>query len=149
MTFLNDGLPGFVENPTRGVTAAQVLAGQVPPQPQTPMIIAHDFQMPYAWQNMIGFQKQLTEFTGFDADLVEYIGRDLDSQRDPNLFYDPTTGLPKNPLKFGRPNPAYGSIHLDDSHGRSELHGARDIVHTPVPQEFPAGCHLHADVLQA
>ena len=119
MTFLNDGQPGWVANPTRGITAAQVLAGQVQPQAQTPMIIAHDFRMPYAWQSAIGFQKQLTEFTGFDADLVEYIGRDLDSQRDPNLFYDPTTGLPKNPLKFGRPNPAYGAIHLDESHGRS------------------------------
>jgi hypothetical protein len=119
MTFLNDGKPGFVANPTRGITTAQVLAGQVPLVAQTPMIIAHDFSMPYAWQSAIGFQKQLNQFTGFDVDLVEYLGRDLDSQRDPNLFYDPTTGLNKNPLTFGRPNPAYGAIHLDESHGRS------------------------------
>lgn len=123
MTFLNDGKPGFVTDPTRGITAAQVLAGQVPLVAQTPMIIAHDFSMPYAWQSAIGFQKQLTQFTGFDADLVESIGRDLDSQRDPNLFYDPTTGFNKNPLTFGRPNPAYGSIHLDESHGRSSYMG--------------------------
>lgn len=119
MTFLNDGKPGWVSDPTRGVTLSQVLAGQVPLQAQTPMIIAHDFRMPYAWQSAIGFQKQLTEFTGFDADLVEYIGRDLDSQRDPNLFYNAATGLPKNPLTSGRPNPAYGAIHMDESHGRS------------------------------
>jgi len=119
MTFLNDGLPGWAADPTRGITAAQVLAGQVPLQAQTPFIISHDFRMPYAWQSAIGFQKQLTPFTGFDADLVENIGRNLDSQRDPNLFYDSATGLPKNPITFGRPNPAYGLIHLDQSHGRS------------------------------
>jgi hypothetical protein len=120
MTFLNDGKPGWVADPTRGITTAQVLAGQVPLQAQTPMIIAHDFRMPYAWQSAIGFQKQLNEFMGFDADLVEYTGRHLDSQRDPNLLYNPATGLPKNPLVFGRPNPAYGAIHVDESHGRSD-----------------------------
>lgn len=119
MTFLNDGQPGWIADPTRGVTAAQVLGGRVTPPAQTPIIIAQDFKMPYSWQSAIGFQKQLTAFTGFDADLVYNSGRRLDSQRDPNLFYDPATGLNKNPLTFGRPNPAYGAIHLDESHGRS------------------------------
>jgi hypothetical protein len=76
--------------------------------------------MPYSRQSSIGFQKQLTPFTSFDADLVYNLGRRLDSQRDPNLFYDPATGLNQNPLTFGRPNPAYGEIHLNESHGRSE-----------------------------
>ena len=119
-TYYNDGQPGFVQDPTRGVTAAQVLAGQVPLQPQAIFATAHDLRMPYAWQNMIGFQKQLTESMGFDADLVQYTGRREDSQRDPNLFYDPATGLWLNPNVYGRPNPAYGSIHLNESHGRSD-----------------------------
>lgn len=93
-TYTNDGKPGFVQDPTRGVTAAQVLSGQVPLQPQAIFATAHDMRMPYAWQNMIGFQKQLTEVMGVDADLVHYKGYREDSQRDPNLFYDPaTTGI--------------------------------------------------------
>lgn len=119
-TYTNDGGAGFVQDPTRGVTAAQVLSGAVPLQPQAIFATAHDLRMPYAWQNMIGFQKQLTDVTGFDADLVQYRGYREDSQRDPNVFYDPATGLPKNPNIYGRPNPAYGSIHLNESHGRSD-----------------------------
>jgi hypothetical protein len=76
--------------------------------------------MPYTWQNMIGFQKQVTSLMGFDADLIQYTGRREDSQRDPNLFYDAATGLPKNPTIYGRPNPAFGAIHLNESHGRSD-----------------------------
>lgn len=72
---------------------------------------------------MIGFQKQINELTGFDADLVEYTGYREDSQRDPNLFYNPATGLPLNPNTFGRPNPAYGAIHLNQSNGRSDYMG--------------------------
>jgi hypothetical protein len=122
-TYTNDGLPGFVLNPTRSVTPAQVLSGLVPLQPQAIVVIAHKMQMPYAWQNMVGFQKQLTDLMGFDADLVEYSGYHQDSQRDPNLFYNPATALPLNPNVYGRPNPAYGSIHLDDSQGRSDYMG--------------------------
>jgi hypothetical protein len=119
-TFVNDGRPGWVNDPTRGVTAEQVLAGQVPLPPQNISVIAHDFQMPVTWQAMLGFQKQLTEVLGFDADLVYYKGWHEDSQRDPNLFYDAATGLPKNPNTFGRPNPAYGPINLKESAGKSD-----------------------------
>jgi hypothetical protein len=119
-TYTNDLQPGFIADPTRGVTAQQVLSGAVPLQPQAIYVIDQKMRMPYAWQNMIGFQKQLTNLMGVDADLIEYTGRREDSQRDPNLFYDPVTGLPKNPNIYGRPNPAFGSIHLDASNGRSD-----------------------------
>jgi hypothetical protein len=119
-SFVNDGKPGWVLDPTRGVTADQVLSGAVPLQPQSISIIARDFEMPVAWQAMLGFQKQLTELLGFDADLVWYKGWNEDSQRDPNLFYDPATGLPKNPNMHGRPNPSFGSINLKESRGESE-----------------------------
>ena len=119
-TYVNDGLPGWVLDPTRGVTAEDVLSGKVPLQPQSVYVIAHDFKMPYAWQSMIGFQKQLSSVMSFDVDLVHYVGRNEDSQRDPNLFYDSATGLPKNPNVFGRPNPDYGQIQLRESHGKSD-----------------------------
>jgi Carboxypeptidase regulatory-like domain len=122
-TYTNDGLPGFVQDPTRGVTADQVLSGAVPLQPQSIVVIAKDMRMPYTWQNMIGFQKQLSNYMGFDADLVQYRGYHEDSQRDPNLFYDAATGLPLNPNVYDRPNPAYSSIHLNESNGRSDYMG--------------------------
>jgi len=118
-TFLNNGQPNWILNPTGGVTAAQVFAGQVPLSQQTPIIIASNFRMPYSWQSSIGFQKQFGQFMSFDSDLVQNNGYRLDNQVDPNLFYDPATGLYKNPLTYGRPNLAYGNIHLDESIGRS------------------------------
>jgi hypothetical protein len=119
-TFVNDGQPGWVLDPTRGVTADDVLSGRVPLQPQSPIVIAHDFKMPYAWQSMIGVQTQIGSALGFDIDLVHFKGYNEDSQRDPNLFYDFATGLPKNPNIHGRPNPAFGAINLKESHGRSD-----------------------------
>jgi hypothetical protein len=119
-TYENDGLPGWALDPTRGATREDVLTGAVPLQPQVIHVIAHDFAMPYAWQAMLGFQKQLSPVLGFDADLVHYRGYNEDSQRDPNLFYDFATGLPKNPLTAGRPNPAFGAIALKESHGKSD-----------------------------
>jgi len=115
---LNDGDEPFGSVLVSGT--GEVLAGQVPYQPQAIFATSHKMRMPYAWQNMIGFQKQLSESMGFDADLVHYKGYREDSQRDPNLFYDPSNGLWLNPNVYGRPNPAYGSIHLNESNGRSE-----------------------------
>lgn len=119
-SYVNDGRPGWVLDPTRGVTTEDVLSGKVPRQPQSISIIAQDFRMPVTWQAMLGFQKQLTDVMGVDADLIWYRGRQEDSQRNPNLFYDPATGLPKNPNTFGRPRPDFGAINLKESHGRSD-----------------------------
>jgi hypothetical protein len=119
-SYVNDRQPGFLQNPTRGVTFNDYLSGRVPLPPQSPSPIAHNFVFPYTWQNILGFQKQLTEVLGVDADLVYWRGRNEDSQRDPNLFYDPATGLPKHPNTFGRPNPQYGPITLRESRGRSD-----------------------------
>jgi hypothetical protein len=138
-TFLNDGKPGWVADPTRGVTAAQVLAGSVPIVAQTPIVIAHNFRMPYSIQSSIGFQKQIGQFMSIDSDLVSNLGRRLDSQRDPNLFYDPATGLPKNPLTLGRPNPAYGAIHLDESQGRSNYLALQNSFTRRYQRNFQMG----------
>jgi hypothetical protein len=118
-TFLNNGQPNWISNPTGGVTAAQVFSGQVPLSQQTPKIISTGFRMPYSWQSSVGFQKQFGQFMSFDSDLVSNNGHRLDSQRDPNLYYNPADGLYQNPLTYGRPNLAYGDIQLDQSQGKS------------------------------
>jgi hypothetical protein len=120
MSIANDGRPGWVQDPTRGVTADDVLSGRVAVPPQALAIIAHDFQMPYSWQSVIGFQKQLSNTIGVDADVVYMRGYNEDTMRDANLFYDPATGWPKNPTQFGRPSRDYGPITVRESKGRSE-----------------------------
>jgi len=122
-SYVNDGRPGFVVDPTRGVTAEDVLSGNVPLVPQSISVIAHDYQNPSKWQTMIGFQKQLGEVMAVDADLVYYRGFDEDVQRDPNVFYNPATGFPRNPSNVGRPAPAFGQILAKDSTGRSNYLG--------------------------
>jgi hypothetical protein len=118
-TFLPDG-PGFMENPTRGVTAEDYLSGRVPPPVQTARIIANDYVMPSSWQSSIGFQKQLGAVMGFDMDLTYLDERNQVRGRDPNLFYDPVTGYNLDPTRYGRPNPAYGEIQWMESKGATE-----------------------------
>jgi hypothetical protein len=119
-SFVNDNRAGFVLDPTRGVTAADVLSGRVQVGAQNLAPIAHDYQGPTAWQTIIGIQRQIGEGLGLDADLVYMRGRNEDTQRDANLFYDPVTGFPRHPNRFGRPAAAYGEIFLRGSQGRSE-----------------------------
>jgi hypothetical protein len=119
-SYQNDGKPGFVLDPTRGVNGDAVLAGAVPLPPQSISVIQQGYQMPYAWQSMLGFQRQLNDVSGFDADLIYTKGYNEDMQVDPNVFFDPATGFPKNPSRAGRPNPAYGPINLKASTGYSD-----------------------------
>ncbi len=122
-TFVNDGQPGFVLDPTRGINVADIKAGLVDLPPQSISVIAHDYQNPWKVQTMIGFQKQVNEVMAFDADLVYYKGGNEDVQRDPNVYYNPDTGYPFPVRQAGRPHPDYGQIHLKDSTGRSEYLG--------------------------
>jgi hypothetical protein len=118
-TFPPNG-PGFMENPTRGVTADDFLSGRAPTPTQTARIIADNYVMPHSWQSSIGFQKQLGPVMGFDADLT-YLGeRNQARGRDPNLFFNPVTGYNLDPVKFGRPNPTYGEILWMESTGKTE-----------------------------
>ncbi len=119
-TFPNDRLPGFIADPTRGVSGDDILSGRVPLPPQQPRVIAHDYQLPYSWQNVIGFQKQLTPSTGIESDLVHWEEYNIDRARDINLFYDPVTGYNKDLTTFGRPDPNYGQFQWQDSTGRSD-----------------------------
>ena len=119
-SYQNDRLPGFLNDPTRGVTEDQILSGAVPLAPQSLSVIAHDIQTPYSWQTILGFQKRLTEVMSVDADLVYKKGYHFETQNDPNLFYDPATGLSRNPLNFGRPRNDYGPFRLIGTDATSE-----------------------------
>ena len=118
-TLTPDG-PGFMENPTRGVTGEDYLSGAVPAPPQAPRVIADDYIMPFSWQSSLGFQKQLGAVMGFDVDMTYQRERNLVRGRDPNLFYDPVTGYNLDPARAGRPNPSYGQVQWMESKGRAE-----------------------------
>jgi hypothetical protein len=111
--------PGFMEDPTRGVTADDYLSGRVFVT-QAPRIIASNYKDPYSWQSSIGFQKQLGSVMAFDVDLTTLEERNQVRGRDPNLFYDPVTGYNKDPNIFGRPNPSYAQIQWMESTGKTE-----------------------------
>jgi hypothetical protein len=119
-SFPNDGLPGFIEDPTRGRTPEDYLSGRFPLPPQGPRVIAHDYQMPKTWQSIVGFQKQLGEVMAVDADLTHWKAYNQGRQRDPNLFFDPATGYNRNPATAGRPDPKFGQIQWLESNGRAD-----------------------------
>ena len=118
-SFPNDGRPGFIADPTRGVTQADILAGRVPLPAQGPRVIAHDYQMPSTWQSIVGFQKQIGSQLGVEADLTHWKGYNFARQRDPNLFFNPATGYNRNPAQ-GRPDPNYGQIQWLESNGSAD-----------------------------
>lgn len=117
--FDNDQLPGFFDDPTRGLTGEDILAGNVPLPPQAINVIGHDFVMPHTWQSSVGFQRQLNDVTALDADLVYWKSYNLDVMRDANLFFDPATGFNRNP-RDGRPVPANGTIEVYESDGKGD-----------------------------
>jgi hypothetical protein len=119
-SYANDNRPGFLADPTRGISAEDILSGRVPPAPQSLSVIAHDIQTPYTWQTILGFQRRLSEVMGAEADLVYKKGYHFETQNDPNLFYDPATGLAKNPATFGRPRPDFGPFRLIGTDASSE-----------------------------
>lgn len=111
--------PGFIENPTRGVSADDYLQGRVPIPVQAGRIISPDFVMPYTWQSSVGFQKQLGPLMGFEADLTHWKWYNDTRTRDVNLFFDPVTGYNRNPNQ-GRPNPSYTQINWFESNGEQD-----------------------------
>ncbi|MDH4064681.1 MAG: carboxypeptidase-like regulatory domain-containing protein, partial [Acidobacteriota bacterium] len=107
-SFPYDGLPGFVQDPTRGRTPEDFINGLYPLPAQSPRVIAHDYKMPYTWQSTIGAQGQLGDIWGVEADFTHWKGYNFARQRDPNLFFNPVTGYSLNPTTAGRPDPNYG-----------------------------------------
>jgi hypothetical protein len=119
-SFPYDGLPNFVQDPTRGRTEEDYINGVYPLPAQSPRVIAHDYQMPYTWQSTIGAQGQVAEVWGIEADYTYWKGYNFARQRDPNLFYNPVTGYSLNPTTAGRPDPAYGVIQWLEANGKAD-----------------------------
>jgi hypothetical protein len=119
-SYVNDGKPGFIADPTRGVSADDILSGRVPLAPQAISVIDPDVKTPRSWQTSLGFQKQLSPVMGIDANLVYQRGYNEETVRDPNVFYNAATGWPLNPVTAGRPRRDYGPIRLIGTNGHSE-----------------------------
>ena len=69
-SFPNDGKPGFILDPTRGVNTYDQALAVLPAQ--SPRIISTSYKNPYTWQSSIGFQKQINGVTGLDMDITHY-----------------------------------------------------------------------------
>jgi hypothetical protein len=111
-----------MDNPTRGYTTEQIVAGLVP---GNMISLAHDFQTPFAIQSAIGFQMQLGPVTGLDMDLTHTRNYHALRGRDINLFFDPATGYNVDPIIRGssvpnRPDPNYTTVAWVESAGGSE-----------------------------
>jgi hypothetical protein len=114
----NDGQPGFIEDPLRGATADDILAGRYLP-PQAPYVLDSELEMPYAWQSSLGFQQQLGAVTAVDVDLTHYKWYNDARTYDPNLFYDPVTGYNVLPTQ-SRPRSEYGTVTWAENTGTRE-----------------------------
>jgi hypothetical protein len=136
-SYPNDNQPGFLADPTRGVTIDDIVAGRVPLPAQSPRVISPDMKMPMAWQSSIGFQKQVGALMGFDMDLThthEYRGR---TNRDPNLFYDPVTGY--NRPVSSRPDPKFTSIQWMESKGETRRMALASSFSRRLQHNFQGG----------
>src|SRR5262245_30183384 len=110
----------FLYDPLGNATPEDYLSGALPAPPQETTIIAPEYRDPYGWQSSIGFQKQLGPLMAFDVDFTSLEERNMVRSRDVNLFYDPVTGYNKDPITFGRPNPAWGLDQWLTSDGKTE-----------------------------
>jgi len=136
-SFPNDNLPGFLDDPTRGITQDDIINGRVPLPAQSPRVLAHDLRMPMAWQSSIGFQKQVGQLTGFDMDLTHTHEYRLRSNRDPNLFYDPVTGY--NRPVSSRPDPKFTSIQWMESKGENRRLALSSSLTRRLQRNFQGG----------
>jgi hypothetical protein len=128
----------FITNPTCGATSDEYFSGAVAAPAQSPRIISPEYKNPYTWQSSIGFQKQVNDVTGFEADLTHYNEYRDGRSHDPNLFYDPVTGYNVNPSAL-RPNPAYTQIIYYTSDGHRDQTQLSTSLTRRFKSRFQAG----------
>jgi hypothetical protein len=134
--FNNDGLPGFVANPTRGVTTYdQALATNLP---QVAVVNSSQFRNPMTWQTSIGFEKQIDAATGVTVDLTHYNLYRAALTIDANLFYDPVTGYNKDP-SLGRPNPAWSAVNYRVPTGTGDYTALQSSLTRRLSKHFQGG----------
>ena len=131
----------FITNPSCGVTTFDQAKSVAPPQ--SPRIISPDYRNPYTWQSSIGFQKQLNQVTGFEADLTHFNEYHDTRTIDPNLFFNPATGYNVNPAAVNgvpnRPNPAYTQIAYFVSTGHRDQTLLSMALNRRFKNNFQAG----------
>jgi hypothetical protein len=138
-SFVNDGQPGFIQDPRRGLTNDDFVSGRAPLPPQAPRVIAHDYRMPYTWQSSLGFQKQLGPVMGVEADLTYYRSYNVERGRDINLFYDPATGYNLDINTFGRPDPNFTQLQWIESNARGRNMALSTAFTRRLKDNFQAG----------
>ena len=139
VAFLNDGTPGFIADPRRGITADDILSGRVALPPQSPQVISPGYEQPYTWQSVLGIQKQIGDAMAVDADLTYWRGYDEGRSWDPNLFFDPITGYNLDPRQFGRPNPQFDAFEWRISDGKSDYMALATSFSRRYRNNFQAG----------
>jgi Carboxypeptidase regulatory-like domain/TonB dependent receptor len=96
--------------PFGNVTGAEFLSGAVPVNAQTIQPLAPNVQTPYSFQMSIGVEHQLSNTWTLQADYLHWrIYHDW-IRTDANLYFNPVTGYPEDPVTFGRPNPEFAAI---------------------------------------
>lgn len=78
-----------------------------------------DYQVERAILSNIGFAHQLTDDMAIEADFVYNTTGPDKAASDTNLFFDPATGGPKDPARFGRPDGRFTAVTTQASWGKS------------------------------
>jgi carboxypeptidase family protein len=138
-SFLNDGKPGFLADPLRGVTAADFLAGAARLPAQALQVITPGYRQPYTWHSTIGIERQLGEMTAVAADLIGFRSYREGRSVDPNLFFDAASGYNLNPVLYGRPNPNYAQFEQRVSTGTSDYLALATALTRRYRGNFEAG----------
>jgi len=132
-SFTYDGLPGWVQNPTRNFTPAQTRSGATP---QAPRVIAHDFQFPRTWQSSVGAQKRLGDRLSLDVDLIHWKESHRSRGRDINLVADPATGYPAPGVVA---DPQWGPVLWIGSDARADYLAMASAMHRRFAGGFQGG----------
>jgi len=111
--------PSFT-NPLGGLTF-QDFKNQKIPAGLT--VLDNFYQTPYNDQISIGLAQQLRPGYSMQIDYVHSRGYNEPMTPSVNFFEDPVTHLPQSPARFGRPYPAYTTITMTTSTGKSAYDG--------------------------
>jgi len=86
-------------------------------------VLDNNYQTPYNDQISIGLAQQLATGYSMQIDYVHSRGYNEPMTPQINYFEDPVTHLPLNPARYGRPYPAYTTITMTTSTGKSAYDG--------------------------
>ena len=151
-TTISPAIQGTAANPINlldpwgGVTGDQFLSGAVPVNAQTIQPLGPHVQTPYSLQMSIGIARQLNRSWSLSADYIHWRVYHDWLRTDANLFYNPATGLHRQP--------EHGRAAQSELRRNPEFHhaGGRRVAlrrharggDAPLLAEFLGGGRLHA-----